>query len=143
MTAATHALRAFLGYRRVREDSRAEHAYRAAEGMVGGELPYEDFESAYMRANGPRSLAFMAIGFGAIVFLTFPILRVADLLMKGVWRLSGEDRTFEPTFLVYQFGIFFLVIASWAAIGFLTARAYHNNDALSFDEELRLVRNRR
>ena len=140
--AAIYAVRAFLGYRRVRQDAAAEYAFRASENMHGSELPFADFESVYLRANGPRAQAFMAAGLGAIVLLTFPMLRLADLVMKGVWRLSGEDRTFEPTFLVYQFGIFFLMIAFWATVGYFTARAYHNNAPLSFEEELRFVRNR-
>jgi len=128
---------AYLGYRRVREDARAEYDFRKSENMRGSELSFEKFEAAYLRVNAPRARAHTAAAMIAIVLLSPISLRLADLIMKGVHFISGEDRAFEPPFLVYQVGVFFLVIASWALIGYIAARRHHSGTAISFDEEIR------
>lgn len=125
LLAVALAARAGLARREVRRDARADHAFRAREGMRGGEVNLSDYERAYMRVHGPRKLLFLAGAAAAIVVLTPLALRLADLVMTGVWTLSDYDRTFEPRFLVYQFGVFFLVAILWAGIAMLAGRFYH------------------
>ena len=138
--AAIQGVRAWLGYREVRADARSDHTFRAAEGMSGSELAYERYERAYLRAHAPRAALYRAIGFAALALVTFPALRIADLVMTLVWRLSGGDRTFEPTFLVYQFGVFFMLIGLWALTAYLVARRYHRGTSAGFEQELRRER---
>lgn len=135
--ALIQGIMAYLGYRQVREDAKAEFSFRKQERMQGSELSPEKFEAAYLRVNAPRARAHMAAALLGVVILSPFTLRLADLIMKGVWRLSGEDRTFEPPFLVYQVGVFFLVIASWALIGYIAARRHHSGSAISFETELK------
>jgi len=138
--AAIQGIRAWFGYKAVRADARSDYDYRTAEGMSGMEMEFERFEAAFLRAHAPRSAKFMAIGFAAVALFTLPALRIADAFMNLVWKLSGEDRTFEPTFLVYQFGVFFMLIALWALTAYLVARAYHRGSSAGFEQELRRER---
>ena len=137
LVAVANGVRAWLGYREVRADADAEYAYRQARGMVDRRLSEAGFKDAFVRAHAPRAAQWTALGMAAVLLLTFPVFRLMDAVMTLVWRLSGENRTFEPTFLVYQFGIFFGVLLLWAAIGFLAARAYHRGAPVSFEDELR------
>ena len=137
VAAAIYGLRAWLALRDVRADADTDYAYRQTHRMLGSDLAPERFRDTYLRANFPRRQAYMAGTLLALAVLTFPFLRVADLIWKGVWRLSGEARTFEPTFLVYQFGIFFSMIALWSLVGFIAARRYHKAEDLTLDEALR------
>ena len=137
VAAAIYGLRAWLALREVRADAGADFAYRRDNSMLGSDLPPDRFEDVYLSANYPRRQAYMAGTLLALAVLTFPFLRIADLIWKGVWRLSGENRTFEPTFLVYQFGIFFSMIALWSLVGFVAARRYHKAEDLTLDEALR------
>ena len=137
VVAVANGVRAWLGYREVRADADREYSYRQKRGMVDGRLTESGFRDAFVRAHAPRAALWTAIGMGAVLLLTLPVFRLMDVVMNLVWRLSGENRTFEPTFLVYQFGIFFGVLALWAAIGFFAARAYHRGASVSFEDELR------
>ena len=136
LVAVINGIRAVVGYRIVRAEAAGEYDSRLSRGLVNTQLGRERFERAYIRAHAPRAQAWTALGLGAVVVLTVPALLVMDMFMTLVWRLSGESRTFEPTFLVYQFGIFFGVIALWALIGYLAARAYHRSAPVSFEMEI-------
>ena len=136
LVAIINGLRAWVGYRIVRAEAAGEYDTRLARGLVDTRLDRERFESAYVRTHAPRAQLWTALGLGAVVVLTVPALLLMDAFMTMVWRMSGENRTFEPTFLVYQFGIFFGVIALWAAIGYVAARAYHRSAPVSFEMEI-------
>ena len=125
LVALVAGARAWLGYRQVDRDAREDHGYRTAHGMRGSEFAVEDYIKAYRRVHAPRGQLGFAVAMAAIVVLTPLLLRLADAIMTGVWILSGRDRTFEPTFLVYQFGIFFLLIVFWATIALLAAQRFH------------------
>ena len=141
------ALRAAIGYRTVRADALEDHAYRQRENMRGGEVDTATYSDAFLRVHAPRATAYLAAGMGLVILLTFPILRIADLIMKGVWELSGRDRTWEPGFLVYQFGILFFLVFFWALVALVVAKTYHSGtvdrvETLLYEPEV-LERNRR
>ena len=136
LVALVWALRAWLGFRSVREDARADYAFRQERGMAGAEGPEELYVRAYTRVHGPRAQGYTAAGLVAVVVLTPVLLRLADLVMVGVWQLSGRERTFEPGFLVHQFGIFFLMILGWALIGWLAAWQFHKRRPTDMRDEL-------
>jgi hypothetical protein len=53
-----------------------------------------------------------------------------------MYNLSGQSRVIEPGFLVWQFFLFFGIIAVWVGIAYLSARHYHRNAPGSLQFEL-------
>ena len=124
---AVFAIQAMVEMRRVREDAKLDHDFRTSRGMKGGEQALDVYERAYIKVHAPRKQMHIATLCFLLALTTPLILRAADLLMTGIYSLSGDDRTFEPTFLVYQFGIYFLTIMFWAFMALFVARHFHQN----------------
>jgi len=120
-------VRSFLGWRRVRRDAREDYEYKRSNGMVPDNLDQETYERIYRRVHGPRGPLHVA---GAMI----AILGVTPFAMWGferglnlIYNLSGQSRVIEPGFLVWQFFLFFGMIAVWVSIAYFVAKRYHRN----------------
>lgn len=122
---ATLGLRAWLGYRRLTSEANADWDYRVSKNMQDLRLDRAGFVRAYRKVNAPRLSLYLAGGAAMILALTPFVFGLINLLLWGVWKFSDESRVFEPGYLVWEFSIFFALIAAWALIGAGVARRYH------------------
>lgn len=129
-------IKALLGYMTVRSDAHSDYDYKSKEGMVDKRLTKETYVRAYTRYNAPRSTAYIGATFWAILLLTYPALAFIQFVLDKWWVASGRSVVIEPGFLVWQFFIYFFVIALWASIAFLSARRYHRVTMVSLEREL-------
>lgn len=135
LIAGIYGLRAFLGYRAVARDAEADYEYKRDQNMIDPRLSREGYIRAYRRYNNPRSTAYVAGAMTAILVLTAPSLAIMQFAYEKLWMFSGQSRVFEPGFLVWQFFLFFSIIAIWAAIGYVVARRYHRRSPTSWRDE--------
>ncbi len=134
--AIIYGLRAVLGYRQVARDAEEDFDFKSGQGMVDKRLSRDGYIRAYKRFYAPRSKAYIAWALGAILVLTAPALALINFLLLQVWKASGNSKLYEPGFFLWQFMIFFAVIATWALIFYVAARRYHARAPLSFRREL-------
>ncbi len=120
-------LRAWLGYRRLTAEAEADWDYRVAHDMQDLRLDKAGFVRAFRKVNAPRLSLYLAGGAGLIIILTPVVFGLINVFLWGVWKFSNESRVFEPGYLVWEFSIFFGLIAAWALIGAAVARRYHAN----------------
>ena len=133
-------VRAFLGYRQVARDARADYAYKTREDLFEAPMPEQPYLRAYRRYHAPRGTAYVAGAMIAVLVLSVPAFVLIQFLLEQLWISTGRSEVFHPGYLVWQFMIFFAVIATWGGIIYVTAREYHRRAPLSFkrvlDEEL-------
>lgn len=133
-------LRALLAYRQVAKDAREDYAYKLHEDLFEQDIPEEAYIQAYRRYHAPRGTAYIAGAMAAILALTYPAFVMIQFILDQLWIFTGRSSVFHPGYLVWQFMVFFLVIALWGAVIFMTAREYHRRAPLSFknvlDQEL-------
>lgn len=134
--AVIFAFRAFLGYRVIERDAAADYRYKAANDMVSIDVTQDHYVKAYRRLHGPRGSAYIAISLLATTVLTLPLLGLLSFLFEYAWRLGGQDRAFEPGYLVWQFMIFGGMIVGWSLIAYFFARRYYKSAPISFEDEL-------
>ncbi|MBL4854170.1 MAG: hypothetical protein JKY25_08030 [Robiginitomaculum sp.] len=133
--AAIFALRTWLQTRRVAQDAQADWDYRVSENMQDLRLTQDAYVRAYTKVHAPRAAKYITMTLTAVLVLTVPAFTLLQLAMHGIWQISGQSRTFEPPFLVYQFAIFFGIIGLWIAlIGWFTKRYYRDAPGLMRDE---------
>ncbi|NIR61396.1 MAG: hypothetical protein GWO02_18820 [Gammaproteobacteria bacterium] len=71
-----------------------------------------------------------------------PVLIVLRALWRLGWRLSGEPPMFAEGLLMWQFYLFFGLIACWALIAGLVMQRYHRNRPRELRYELARERDR-
>jgi len=120
-----YSLRAYIGFRDVARDAEEDYDYKQERRMLDGRLSRDGYIRVFKRLHNPRRPAYIATGIFAILVLTWPIMGALSVLLEQLYQLSGQNRVFEPGFLVWQFFIFFGIIFSWTAISYTIARRYH------------------
>ena len=118
-------LRAWLGYRGLDAEAETDWDYRVSNNMQDLRLNKDGFVRAYRKVNAPRLPLYLAGGAALILALTPLVFGLINVMLWGVWKFSDESRVFEPGYLVWEFSIFFGLIAAWALIGAGVARRYH------------------
>lgn len=149
------ALRAGLGYLNVRKDAREEWPeFKLARKDLTKGVNAEQFQSAYVRAHGPRGALYGA-GMLVVAAVLTPVIM---LILTGLYEvliaepvtgsgmkpsdLAGEvGRQFRMDGpLVYAFFLFFGLIASWGLVAFFVAQRFHRLRPGSLEDELRVER---
>ena len=129
-------LRAALGWVRVRKDARDDYVYKQGNNMMPGALTQSDYEKIYCRVYGPRGPIYVAAAMVGILVLT-PLAMIAfEFLLNWIYNLSGQNRVIEPGYLVWQFFLFFGMIAVWVTIGYVASRRYHQTTPGSLQFEM-------
>ncbi len=136
LIACVFGLRAFLGYRRVAADAAADYDYKRANNMIPKSMGREQYIEIYKRVNDPRGLAYIAVGLGLIIITTPLLFFLLEQFLQLLYNLSGQSRSIEPGYLVWQFSLYFLVVMVWAAIAYIFARRYHRKSTGSLQYEL-------
>jgi len=136
LIALIYGVRAIIGYRNVARDAEADYNFKLGENMIDPRLTQAGYIRAYKRFHNPRGLLFMASGLSAILILTAPALLGIQILLNQLWIFTDRSRVFEPGYLVWQFIIFFSLIAIWAGIAYFTARQFHRNSPVTLRDEM-------
>jgi hypothetical protein len=122
-------LLARLAWRVARIRAEAAEAWAAREtgdpALAG--LDEAAFRRAYFRAHGPRGALHLAAGVVAAAALTVPALLALDAAWRLFWTLSDKPALYEPGLLIWQFYLFFGLIACWVGVAALAMRRYHAN----------------
>ena len=130
------SVRFLWGWLKVRQDARADYAYKHANDMVPDVIDRDTYEQIYRRVYGPRGPLCVAAAMVAILLIT-PLAMVGfEAGLDLIYNLSGQSRVIEPGYLVWQFFLFFGMIAVWVGIGYLAARQYHRTAPGSLQFEL-------
>jgi len=129
-------LRSFLAWRAVRQDAQADFDYKRANGMVPDMLERETYARIYQRVYGPRGPLHVAAAMAGIVMATPIAMIIFEAALNGLYNLSGQSRVIEPGYLVWQFFLFFGMIAVWVGIGYLASRHYHQKAPGSLQFEI-------
>ncbi len=131
-----YAGRALIGYRNVARDAEADFDYRQPQGMIDARLSKGGYIRAYRRSHNPRSSAYIAGTIAAILLLTWPAMGGVGFALEQLYHYTGRSRVFEPGFLVWQFMIFFSMIAVWVTIVSIGARRFYRFAPASFRDEM-------
>ncbi len=134
--ALIYAFRTLLGYIRVAKDAEEDFAFKVKEGFIESATPKDAYVRAYRRFHAPRSTAYIAAAMSAVLVLTYPAFVIMQVVFERVWFFTGRSDVFHPGYLVWQFMIFFTVIALWGGISYVTAREFHRRAPISFNKEL-------
>lgn len=135
--AALLSLRAFLGYREVARDAEDDYRFKTDQNMIDKGLTQEVYTRAYRRFYAPRSKAYMAGGLMALIVSTPIAFGLINFLLTQLWIATGKSKIYEPGFFVWQFMIFFAILATWALIIYLVARRFYAKAPISFKDELK------
>jgi hypothetical protein len=136
MLAALFGARALAGYHRVAKDAKEDYGYKLTRDMIPQGLSQARYIEIYRRVNSPRPQAYIAAGLIAILAATPILFFVLEWTLRMIYHASGQNRVIEPGYLVWQFLIFFAVIALWVGIAYLTARRYHARAPGSLQAEM-------
>ena len=129
-------IRAFWGWRNVCSDAHADYEYKRANGMVPDAIERETYERIYRRVYGPRGPLHVAGAMLAILIATPIAMLGFEAGLNLIYNLSGQSRVIEPGYLVWQFFLFFGMIAVWVGIAYLAARRYHRTAPGSLQFEM-------
>lgn len=140
--AAVNAVRAVFISARVTGEAREDYTYRKAHDMIDPGVSEDRFIKAYKRCHGARGPIYGALTLLAAAVLTPPLLAFISISYEYLWRWTGQDRAFEPGYLVWQFILFGCVIGGWALIGHIGARLYYRNLPKPLESELATETNR-
>lgn len=130
------SLRALIGWQQVRKDARADYDYKRANGMVPDMMTRETYEHIYRRVYNPRGPLHVAGAMLAILIATPIAMMGFEAALNFIYNLSGQSRKIEPGYLVWQFFLFFGIIAVWVSIAYLAARRYHRKAPGSLQFEM-------
>ena len=134
--ALVFGVRAFLGWLQVSSDAREDYDYKRNNGMVPDVMTRETYEKIYRRVYSPRGPLHVAGAMLAILVAT-PIAMIGfEAGLNLAYNLSGQSRVIEPGYLVWQFFLFFGMIAVWVGIAYLAARHYHRTAPGSLQFEM-------
>ena len=134
--ALVFSLRALIAWSQVRKDAQADFEYKKSNGMIDDSMSREAYEEIYRRVYSPRGPLHVAAAMVAILIAT-PIAMIGfEAGLNWMYNLSGQSRVIEPGFLVWQFFLFFGMIAVWVSIAYFAAREYHRKAPGSLQFEL-------
>jgi len=128
--------RAIWAWQQVRRDAQADYDYKHANGMVPDMVDRSTYEQIYRRVYGPRGPVHVAGAMVAILVITPLAMFGFEAGLNLAYNLSGQSRVIEPGFLVWQFFLFFGMIAVWVGIAYFAARQYHRSAPGSLQFEL-------
>jgi hypothetical protein len=120
-------------------------AWRERQEQNASELDGLDepaYRRAYFRAYGPLGSIHAYVALALAALLTPPALIAYGAAWRLGWRLAGSPATFQPGYLVWQFYLFFALIASWAVVAGVVMRRHHRHRARELKYELARERER-
>lgn len=129
-------IRGVLAYRSVAEDAASDYDYKAREDMLDGDITREQYIRAYRRFHAPRKYFYSGAGLLLILILTPLLFSLFGVVSSWLWNLAGRPQSYTPTLLVWQFLMFFFMLAMWALIAYQLAKFYHENAPRTLRDEM-------
>ena len=111
--------------RKIRQEAEEDWAYQVSENMQDLRLNKEGYVRAFTKVHAPRKLKYLSGMLAALALLTLPAFALIERALHYLWILSGQSRVFEPPFLVWQFFVYFSILAVWISIASFFHRRYH------------------
>lgn len=128
-------IKALLGYGRISRDAETEFTFREKDGTLDTGKK-DGFIRAYRRFYAPRKDKYRGLGILAATLLTVPGIRLFEYVSEKIWIWAGKPYEFGPSTLLWQFMLFFALIAFWGLIFLLVAQIYHKRAPVTFRDEL-------
>lgn len=135
--AVIFALIALFRYLPLGREAAENYVVNRREGLLESRVSEADYISAYKKAYTPRGPLYAMLVLAINAALTLPALGLMNFLFEFAWRLGGQDRTFEPGYLVWHFMLYMGLIICWSAISFLILRRYHKNHPSTLQQLLK------
>lgn len=129
-------VRALWGSWQVHKDARDDYKYKRANTMMPDVLDEATYIKIYRRVYGPRGPIHVALAMLATLIATPLAMILFEKGLNLIYNLSGQNRVIEPGYLVWQFFLFFGMIAVWVGIAYLFARRYHQTAPGSLQFEI-------
>ena len=129
-------IRGLLAFRQVAEDAEADYDYKSGEGMLESDITREQYIRAYRRYYAPRKYIYAGAGLLFILILTPLLFSLFGVVSMWLWDLAGRPQSYTPTLLVWQFLMFFSMLAMWAGIAYQLAKLYHKNTPRTLRDEM-------
>lgn len=139
--AAIFASKYALSLRGLSDIASEEYDHRVGKGYDFNGASKAAFVRAYRRVYGPRASLYCAVTLLLLSVLTWPLLKSLELLFEYGWRWGGQDRAYEPGYLVWQFMLFGGLIVGWALIVYWGARLYHRGAPQGLSVEIEREKN--
>ena len=134
--AVIFAVRAFIGYRAVKNDAHDDFNYKKSRSMIDPRLSEAGYKQAYIRFYAPRKQVFTALSFACVGILTVPMLGLIRFTLIKIWEASGQPDEIQPDFLVFNLMMMIGLITFWALIFFVNARIYYSKAPVSLRDEM-------
>ena len=84
------------------------------------------FRRAFLAVHGPRGALYAGAAALAVAAATPVALTVLPAVWRAGWTAAGRPQPFEPGLIVWQFYLFFGLIALWVGVAALVLRTYHS-----------------
>lgn len=127
-------------WRQAAEGARLEWARRVAEGERPAGVDEAKFARIFQRVHGPRAQVYILLALGGAIAVTPLAFSLLGLGWRLVWIATGKPESYADGTLIWQFFLFFGVIACWAGVAALFARRYHAKRPGDLDQELARAR---
>ncbi len=111
--------------RKIRREAEDDWDYQVRENMQDLRLDRDGYIRAYTTVHAPRKLRYIAGALAALALLAIPAFTLIERFLHYVWIWSGQSRVFEPPFLVWQFSIYFSILAFSISVVWLFHRRYY------------------
>jgi len=119
-------LRAWFGYRTLERDAIADWDYLVSENMHDLRMTKVAYVRAFKKVHAPRAAMYIAVTIAVIALITIPAFALINATLWGFWILMEKSQDYEPGYLVWQFFIFFGLMALWVGVALIAARRYHS-----------------
>ncbi len=142
LVALAFTVRAVIGWMGLAREAEEDFAYRRDQAMIPADIERDAFVSTYRRVNAPRTSTYAAATLWGVLLATPVIAKIMEVLLDGLWQVTGRPRAIEPGYLVWAFLIFFGLFGAWAGIAYLAARRYHRRAPGRLEDELKALSGR-
>lgn len=120
-----YTLAYFLLTLKIAKDAEADYLYKSLNGMINESVTKAEYTGLFTQKHKPRKFLYIALGSFFILASTWPIMAIISYLLECLYQFTGQNRVFEPGFLVWQFCIFFGIILSWSCAAYCIVTLYY------------------
>jgi len=129
-------VKGLIGYGKIAREAGREFDVREKDDALGMNISRDGFVRAYRRFYAPRKDIYRGGGILAATLLTVPAIRLFEYASEAIWIMSGKPYEYGPGTLIWQFMLYFALIAFWGIIFFAVAKFYHQYAPRTFRDEL-------
>ena len=121
----TYAVAYVLCTCKVLKYAESDYLYKSLNDMIDKSITKVEYIRLFTKKHKPRKFLYIASGSFFILVSTWPIMAIISYLLECLYQFTGQNRVFEPGFLVWQFCIFFGIILSWSCAAYCIVTFYY------------------